>query len=422
MSTAAHALFPKPQSSGWVRPRSLQLASRHRARDDPFEREAESNARIARSGSSLPMRNFRDVRIHTDAGAATAAAAIGAHAFTVGSDVYFGRGEYQPSTAEGRGLIAHEMTHVEQQRSGAVAPGLQGSWWEGAGAIIGGVAGTIAGAVLGGVGGAIGLGIFGALAGAAIGHGLRWLIEGDPDVDRVEPEDAGLSESDPKFKQTFQEKLQEGMKVLQQSQCKFPYAEGEWKYDKRYWKRVKDKDNFVAYAPKGVSGAKAFDELINNTDLWEFDCAIYPELIWLYAYRKTLGAAGFNARFPELVIRQHSTKGINKTTYDVDSMDKAEFDRIWDDSPPGTKVTWTNRSTVTHGTAWNHENAIKRTKGSTPEEARYDAHPLGHNMTEAAVKKGLASAATDWPQTDTAAQTTYVESNIYRHQLQLLKV
>jgi len=417
----AHASLPKRSSSGWVRPR-LQLASRSRVHHDPFEREAETNARTARAGGGFPLRDFRDVRIHADDDAASAAAAIGAHAFTAGNDVFFGRGEYQPSTAEGRGLIAHEMTHVAQQRAGVGAPSLQGSWWEGAGAIVGGVAGAIVGGVIGGVGGAVGLGIFGALAGGLIGHGLRWLIEGDPDVDRTEPEDKGLSESDPKFQQTFQQKLQEGMKVLARSQCKFPYGEGEWKYDKRYWKRVKDKDDFVAYSPKGVSPAKAVDELIDNLDLWEFDCAIYPEVIWLYAYRKTLGATNFNSRFPDLVLRQHSTKGISKTFYDVESMDKTEFDRIWDESPAGSKVMWTNRSPVTHGTAWNHENGIKRTKGATPDDARYDAHPLGHDMTEKAVKSGLASAATDWPKSDTVAQERYVNEKIYRHQLHVLKV
>ena len=95
---------------------------------------------------------------------------------------------------------------------------------------------------------------------------------------------------------------------------------------------------------------------------------------------------------------------------------------MWEDAPAGTKVTCTNRSSVTHGTAWNHENAIKRTKGSTPEESRYAAHPLGHNMTEKAVMKGLAENAADWPKADTAAQTSYIDSNIYRHQLQILKV
>jgi hypothetical protein len=57
-----------------------------------------------------------DVRVHTDDHAASLARAVSARAFTVGSDIYFGAGEYSPSTSDGASLIAHEVTHVVQQR------------------------------------------------------------------------------------------------------------------------------------------------------------------------------------------------------------------------------------------------------------------------------------------------------------------
>ena len=50
------------------------------------------------------------------------ARAVSARAFTVGSDIYFARGEYQPGTADGNQLIAHEVAHTIQQR-GAPADG-----------------------------------------------------------------------------------------------------------------------------------------------------------------------------------------------------------------------------------------------------------------------------------------------------------
>lgn len=59
--------------------------------------------------------NFNDVRIHTGAGAQSAAAALNARAFTVGQHVFFGSGEYRPQTTEGRHLMAHELTHTIQQ-------------------------------------------------------------------------------------------------------------------------------------------------------------------------------------------------------------------------------------------------------------------------------------------------------------------
>lgn len=59
--------------------------------------------------------DFSRVRVHTDARAGAAAAAVNAHAFTVGRAVVFGEGQYRPETDAGRRLLAHELTHVIQQ-------------------------------------------------------------------------------------------------------------------------------------------------------------------------------------------------------------------------------------------------------------------------------------------------------------------
>jgi hypothetical protein len=64
--------------------------------------------------------NFHDVRVHTDSTAASVAQNVGARAFTIGQEIAFARGEYQPGTLIGDALIAHELAHVAQQR-GAVA-------------------------------------------------------------------------------------------------------------------------------------------------------------------------------------------------------------------------------------------------------------------------------------------------------------
>jgi hypothetical protein len=64
------------------------------------------------------------VRIHHDRGAATSARAVAARAYTVGSDIVFGAGEYRPSTSEGRALLAHELAHVRQDALGG-CPGVQ---------------------------------------------------------------------------------------------------------------------------------------------------------------------------------------------------------------------------------------------------------------------------------------------------------
>jgi uncharacterized protein DUF4157 len=66
-------------------------------------------------------RDFSHVRVHTGARAAESAQSFNAQAYTVGRDIVFGNGYYQPETAGGRRLLAHELTHVVQQQSGASA-------------------------------------------------------------------------------------------------------------------------------------------------------------------------------------------------------------------------------------------------------------------------------------------------------------
>lgn len=63
--------------------------------------------------------DFSQVRIHTDARAATVARSLDALAFTVGNDIAFAPGQYQPGSEEGRALLAHELTHTIQQTGGA---------------------------------------------------------------------------------------------------------------------------------------------------------------------------------------------------------------------------------------------------------------------------------------------------------------
>jgi len=60
--------------------------------------------------------DFGQVRVHTDTQAAETARAVNARAFTVGRDMVFGAGQYAPGVSEGRGLLAHELTHVVQQQ------------------------------------------------------------------------------------------------------------------------------------------------------------------------------------------------------------------------------------------------------------------------------------------------------------------
>ena len=63
--------------------------------------------------------DFNDVRVHTSAESDTLNKSLGAKAFTTGSDIFFSDGAYDPGSSSGQELIAHELTHVVQQGTGA---------------------------------------------------------------------------------------------------------------------------------------------------------------------------------------------------------------------------------------------------------------------------------------------------------------
>jgi hypothetical protein len=67
------------------------------------------------------------VRVHTDAAAGSAASALNARAFTTGSDVYFGSGQYDAGSTSGKTLLAHELAHT-LQGGGPAAKGTGSGW------------------------------------------------------------------------------------------------------------------------------------------------------------------------------------------------------------------------------------------------------------------------------------------------------
>ena len=91
-----------------------------------FRQELASQAQSQRSDQPLSSQeraffeprfghDFSRVRLHSDARSAEMADALNAEAFTVGHNIYFGRGKLMPGTSESDRLLAHELTHVVQQ-------------------------------------------------------------------------------------------------------------------------------------------------------------------------------------------------------------------------------------------------------------------------------------------------------------------
>ena len=59
--------------------------------------------------------DFSQVRMHVNSRATETAQKLNAYAFTVGQDIIFGAGQYEPETSKGKQLLAHELVHVMQQ-------------------------------------------------------------------------------------------------------------------------------------------------------------------------------------------------------------------------------------------------------------------------------------------------------------------
>ncbi|MCR8691617.1 DUF4157 domain-containing protein [Rhodococcus pyridinivorans] len=86
---------------------------------------------VASAGTPLPTdlrtemegrfgQDFGNVRVHNDGAAHESAKSVNAQAYTVGSDIVFQNDRYDPGSDTGKHMIAHELTHVVQQRNGPV--------------------------------------------------------------------------------------------------------------------------------------------------------------------------------------------------------------------------------------------------------------------------------------------------------------
>jgi hypothetical protein len=102
---------------------------RHSAADSTSAAPASVDHALADSGRPLDSavrqnmeqrfgHDFSGVRLHSGTSAEQSARDVNARAYTVGHDIVFGTGQFAPGTGEGQRLLAHELTHVVQQRTG----------------------------------------------------------------------------------------------------------------------------------------------------------------------------------------------------------------------------------------------------------------------------------------------------------------
>jgi hypothetical protein len=120
------------RSGGAAAPGGVQRAAAGSQGAGPLDPEIAAEIDAQRGGGSPLPKGVRadmehhlghdldGVRVHTGSGADAVSRSVQAEAFTTGADVFFAQGRYDPDSASGRGLLAHELTHVVQQASGEV--------------------------------------------------------------------------------------------------------------------------------------------------------------------------------------------------------------------------------------------------------------------------------------------------------------
>ncbi len=140
-----HAEGPSPEASmadlqKIIGNRAVQRLIAQRAGDDSYELDDKTagnidqergggqplDSQVQKKMSSSMGHDFSDVKVHTSEKSDTLNQQLGAEAFTTGSDVFFRQGNYNPGSADGQKLIAHELTHVVQQSTGQVSGGGSG--------------------------------------------------------------------------------------------------------------------------------------------------------------------------------------------------------------------------------------------------------------------------------------------------------
>lgn len=119
-----HGVHPEPAARGLLQAKASSTGERadSSVRRDLGLGSGQPLAPSARRFLEARMgADFSDVRVHSGPEANAAARSLNARAFTVGRHMGFADTAYSPGTLEGRRLLAHELTHVMQQRSGAAS-------------------------------------------------------------------------------------------------------------------------------------------------------------------------------------------------------------------------------------------------------------------------------------------------------------
>jgi Domain of unknown function (DUF4157) len=372
--------------------------------------------------------DFSDVRVYTDTNAAGLSDSLNARAFTIGSDIAFGSGEYQPGTLIGDALIAHELAHVVQQRGGS----------DGAKPLAKGEAedGTLE-----------------ENADHAAVEAVISTWEGDREMLLPRAKRStwttlrsglrlqrcgGHEPAEPKTRYEFfllegQEKLKDigfGVQWTQFCQQKATKRDGtRWDgYDTDFWVKAKDPVFECKLVVKeGRTSAEAINALFDpkRKDRWQVDCGQFVQLNHYYALLHTLieqagneksGFELFNQRIGgPIELKQVSSTGLKtrilwgKDRPEGDEM--KEYERVpgqregqpkkdgrvrkqadvLKEAPMGSRVVFVTEA-ILHNENYRHENTMK------VGDDLYSAHPLEKGILTAQEIIEEMSKAADYPE------------------------
>ncbi|MFE5870709.1 DUF4157 domain-containing protein [Streptomyces roseifaciens] len=230
--------------------------------------------------------------------------------------------------------------------------------------------------------------------------------------DRVVPSDSGVKAAphlnDEAFRKEWEKALQEGVEVLVRSKkeargCAFPRS-GELRFDTEHFTSAQGGKEMLhgheRLVPTSATPYDAVGLLFQHLERWTCECLFFTQLAQLYAWRKMLPPAAFNAKFRAFDIgggRGTPVKGQESDQRDVGDPGALE------QAPVGSVVVWFNRSEHAKGTPFEYEHAIKTSHGVKGEPDKYAAHPF---------EAGVPGGGTRWQLTADEVKRHLAEENL----------
>jgi hypothetical protein len=360
--------------------------------------------------------SFSDVEVHTDGSAAQLSADLKARAFTVGTHIAFGSGEYQPGNPVGDALIAHELAHVVQQRGGGFATQRRERQAPESSALEVDADDAAVSAVVSSWGSRkAGLARVSRNAMPKLKSGLKLQrCAGKKPAPEPIPADPHA---------VYEQKLKEAVAMLKG--VSFGRAENPpRKFDTDYWLLQRDTQYTLKLVLKlGKRPSDAIDAMFNNLGDWKVDCAQFIQVAEWYALRQAFGADEFNRKVGGLSfeLRPHMSTGINtKEQYNRSgpgvqmrrssdgAVEPKTVEQIITDAPIGSRVMWTNLKAPT-SSAFRNENTIK----VGPD--LYAAHGFGgdrNTFSRAEIEEKLAKVE------NPTADAAYITANVFVAQIE----